>query len=442
MSVRGLLVAVSILAILAGGVYWSERTKSAEEAKESSGGATKLVSVKEPEIQKVEVRRRDTAPLVIERDKSNNWQMLAPQTWRLDQDEAGGIARTYADLSYDRMIEEKAANLADYGLQSPALEVSVTTKDSKTRKLLVGDETPTGNAVFAKFSDEARVFTLQSFTKTSLDKTAKDIRDKRLLVFDSEKVSRVELTAKGALTEFGRNAQKEWQIVKPKPQRADNGQVEELVRKLQDARMDTSVADDIAAQAEASFAAGARIATAAVTDSAGTHSMEVRKKGEDYFAKSSALQGAFKIPSDVGEGLNKSTDDFRNKKLFDFGFNEPTNVSVRDGEKQYSLQKSGEKWIQNSKEMDPTSVQSLIDKLRDLSTIKFVETGFTTPIIDLSVTSDSGKRVEKVQVAKKDNSYFARREGEPTIYELDSKNVQEIQQAAADVKEPPPPPKK
>ena len=39
--------------------------------------------------------------------------------------------------------------------------------------------------------------------------------------------------------EFGRNAQNEWQIVKPKPQRADNGQVEELVRKLGDARMDT-----------------------------------------------------------------------------------------------------------------------------------------------------------------------------------------------------------
>ena len=39
MPVRGLLVAVVVLGILAGGVYWSEKHKSAEEAKEASGGA-------------------------------------------------------------------------------------------------------------------------------------------------------------------------------------------------------------------------------------------------------------------------------------------------------------------------------------------------------------------------------------------------------------------
>ena len=50
----------------------------------------------------------------------------------------------------------------------------------------------------------------------------------------------MELVAKGQPIEFGTQRQKEWQIVKPRPQRADNGQVEELVRKLTDARMDTS----------------------------------------------------------------------------------------------------------------------------------------------------------------------------------------------------------
>ena len=68
-------------------------------------------------------------------------------------------------------------------------------------------------------------------TKSQLDKTAQDLRDKRLLIFEADKLTRVELTAKGQHVEFGRNDEKEWQIVKPKPQRADNGQVEELVRK-------------------------------------------------------------------------------------------------------------------------------------------------------------------------------------------------------------------
>jgi Domain of unknown function (DUF4340) len=442
MPVRGLLVAVVILGILAGGVYWSERNKAAEDAKEASGGPSKLVNVKQEDVRKVEIRRRDAPAVVLERDKANNWQMLAPETWRVDQDETGGLASSYSGLSYDRVVEERATDLAGYGLQPPSLEVIFTAKDGKTRKLMIGDETPTGSAVFAKFEDDPRVFTLPSSTKTSLDKAAKDLRDKRLLTFDPEKLSRVELVAKGGPIEFGRNAKKEWQIVKPKPQRADNGHVEELVRKLKDARMDTSVSDEVAAKAASSFAGGSRVASANLTDSAGTHTIEVRKKGDDYFARSSGLQGIFKIPSDVGEGLNKALDDFRNKKLFDFAFDDPTSVTVRDGDKQYAIQKSGEKWLQGGKQMDAISVQSLIDKLRDLSAIKFVDNGFTTPIMELSVTSDGGKRVEKVQIAKNGNSYFARREGEPAIYEVDSKNVEEIQRAAADVKEPPPPPKK
>ena len=81
-----------------------------------------------------------------------------------------------------------------------------------------------------------------------------------------------------------------------------------------------------------------------VTDSAGTQTIEVRKKGEDYYARSSAVQGIFKIPSDVGEALNKGIDDFQNKKIFDFGFNDPTAVDLRDGAKTYSFRKSGETW--------------------------------------------------------------------------------------------------
>ncbi len=46
--------------------------------------------------------------------------------------------------------------------------------------------------------------------------------------------------------------------------------------------------------------------------------------------------------------------------------------------------------------MDSTSVQALIDKLRDLSASKFVESGFTTPQVEITVVSNDGKRTEKV----------------------------------------------
>ena len=55
-----------------------------------------------------------------------------------------------------------------------------------------------------------------------------------------------------------------------------------------------------------------------------------------------------------------------------------------------------------------------------------------------TVTSNSGKRVEKVTINKQGNQYFAQREGEPSIYEVDSKAVEDLQKAASEVKEAPP----
>src|SRR5207237_10643850 len=119
--------------------------------------------------------------------------------------------------------------------------------------------------------------TIASYNKTSLDKTPNDLRDKRLLTFDSDKLTRVELTAKGQSVEFGKNNQNDWQILKPRPLRADGSQVEELIRKLKDAKMDTSVSDEDAKKAVSAFASGTKVAVANVSDSAGTQTLEVRK---------------------------------------------------------------------------------------------------------------------------------------------------------------------
>ena len=55
--------------------------------------------------------------------------------------------------------------------------------------------------------------------------------------------------------EFGRDKD-QWQIVKPKPLRADGLQVEELIRKLKDAKLDLTVSEEDAKKAASAFASG------------------------------------------------------------------------------------------------------------------------------------------------------------------------------------------
>ena len=119
-----------------------------------------------------------------------------------------------------------------------------------------------------------RVYTIASYVKTGLDKSDNDLRDKRLMTFDSDKITRVVLAAKGTPVEFGKNAQNEWQILKPSPLRADATQVDSLVSKLKDAKMDAIVSDEDAKKAAAGFASGTRVALATVSDSKGDQTLE------------------------------------------------------------------------------------------------------------------------------------------------------------------------
>ena len=89
--------------------------------------------------------------------------------------------------------------------------------------------------------------------------------------------------------------------------------------------------------------------------------------------------------------------------------------------------------------MDSISVQNLIDKLRDLASTKFVDSGFTTPVLELTVTSNDGKRTEKVQVAAAGSNFLARRENDSTLYQLEASAVAGLREAAAGVQPAPPP---
>jgi hypothetical protein len=430
MKSTGLLIAAAVLAALTGTLYWSDHHKAADATATPVDAAPKILTLKDADFSKIEIKKKGTEEVALAKNDAGKWQITAPAPLSADQDAISSMVTTLSSLNSERVVEDKASDLKPYGLTEPALEIDIATKDGKSQKLLLGDDTPAGNAVFAATSGDPRVFTIASYTKTSIDKTPSDLRDKRLLTADFEKISQVELNAKKQSIEFGRNKDA-WQILKPRPLRADNFTVEDLVRRLKDAKMDLSSPTTDEKKAASTFASSTPVATAKVTDAGGTQELQIRKSKDDYYAKSSAIAGIYKVPNDLSSGLDKSLDDFRNKKLFDFGFDEPNKVEMHDGAKAYFLTKGGPDWWSNGKKMDDSSVQALIDKVRDLSASKFVDSGFTTPVIDLTVSSNDGKRTEKVLISKSGDNYIAKRENEPSLYQLDSKPVEELQKSAA-----------
>ncbi|MFZ3190548.1 MAG: DUF4340 domain-containing protein [Candidatus Sulfotelmatobacter sp.] len=435
MKIRGLIVAALVFLILGGILYWSDRQKPADD-KASADASPAILKVDASGVTKLDLKKRGATPIVLTKSDSGKWEIIQPQPFGADQSVVSGMLSRLSSLNSERVVEDKASDVSRYGLNPPVLQLDLTEKDNKTRELLIGDDTPTGSAAYAMLAGDPRVFTMPAYAKVSIDKSLNDLRDKRLLTVNADKISRLELIRKNQDIEFGRNKD-DWQILKPKPLRADSSQVSELVRKLTDARMDLSSNDP--KEAATAFAQAAPFASAKLTDESGIQELQVRKKnvgtsGEAYYAKSSAVEGVYRINSDVGQALNKTLDDFRNKKLLDFGFVDPNKIELHFGTKSYFLVRSGDDWWWNGKKMDAGTVQSLISDLRDLSSDRFPDSGFANPTIDVTVISGDGKRIERVLIAKSGNGYVAKRENEPALYQLNSSSVDDLQKAADAIK--------
>lgn len=439
MKLHGLLIAAMVLAALSGVLYWSNHRKPSDDAAATASidAPVKIVSVNQADVVTLAIRRKDQPEVVLSRNPSGAWQITSPQALAADQIAVSSLLSTLSLLNSQRLVDEKASDLEPFGLANPALEVDASLTGGETQKLLVGNQTPAGDAYYVMLAGDSRLFTFASYSRNSLDKTVTDLRDRRLLTADFDKISEIELIGqkpdkKQDIT-FARDKDL-WQITKPTPTRADNSQVDELMRLLREAKIDMSSSTDDSKNAMA-FRAANTMATARITGTFGAQDLEVRKNKDLYYAKSSALAGVYQVPAALGAGLDKSLNDFRNKKLFDFGYQDPDKIEIGDGAKSYFLTHAGSDWWgPDGKKLDESAVQSLLVKLRELSAHSFPNSGFSTPSLEITVSSNGGKRTERILIAKNGETYVAKRENEPALYELSSLTVTDLQKAAADLK--------
>jgi hypothetical protein len=428
MQTTKLVIAAVLLAALSGAVWWAKRHPQSETSTSTPVSPT-VINIPDASIESIAIQKKDASPITLER-KNGKWALTAPTAFPADQDAASGLVTSLSPITADSVVEDRAADLSKYGLSAPSLTVTVHEKKGKSDEIVFGDDVPAGSLVYAQHKGDPKIYTLSSSIKTSLDKSVNDLRDKRLLTFDTNQLTRIELASAKSGAEFGKNSQNEWAIIKPEPYRADNFQIEELLRKLSYVKMDLSGSADDAKKAAGAYATAAPVRTVKLTDSSGTQSLDVRKVKDDYYAKSSVVTGVFKVSADLGKEIEKSLEDFRNKKIFDFGFSDPTRLEVGNT----AVVRSGTDWKMNGKNQDTGSVQAWIDKLRDLSAAKFVTTGFTAPTATVTVVSNDGKRTEKVEFAKTADGYIARRANEPGLYQLEAKPVNDMLEASRAIK--------
>jgi len=258
---------------------------------------------------------------------------------------------------------------------------------------------------------------------------------------DFDKLTNVEISGAKLHLTFGSDNGK-WTVRSPANLRGDTSKMETIIEKLRTATMDPSAAEAEVKKNASLFASGTPIATVKATDSSGSQELQIRKSTDSYYAKTTAMDGVYKVPNELGDALNKSAEDFREKRVFDFGADDPEKLEFHDGTKGTFLTRSGEDWWSDGKKMDALSVQEFLRPIRGLTATKFATTGFSSPALSLVVTSQDGKRIEKVEIAKRGSDYLAKRSDGTALFVLDAKAIEDLQKAAEGLKPAEAPPAK
>ena len=436
MKFRGLAIACAVLLALSGLLYWSAHHKS--EKKVSAADTSPVILKVDPaSVATLSIHPLDSAPITLARASSGAWQITSPKTLPANQQTVQDMLSNLSPLNAERVIATNTANLQNYGLEKPSVEVDIVEKDHAQQKLLFGDSTPAGDAAYAMVAGNPRIFTTYLFHKTDLNKSLNDLRDTRLITANPDKMSSIDLIQGSHEIDFDRNSKGNWQIAKPGPYRADATSVDSLADALSGVHMDLT--GEGSQNPDAGFAHGSSVARVEIGALVGKQTLDIRKGGAHYYAESSVTPGAYLIDPSTADTLNKQLDSYRNKTVFDFSYNEPDEVNLQikrdNGPAQsWNLRRSGNDWWLDGKKMDAESVENVISSLRSLTAIKFATSGFATPGIQAAVISNSGSLVEKVSIAKSGSDYLAQRANEPTLYVLDGGAIEGLETAAKSIK--------
>ncbi len=438
MRFLGLAIAVVVLGALSGVLYWSNHRKPSPEGSGVNADAAPVILNDSPAaITTLTIKPKSESAVTLAKAGSNTWQITAPKTIAADQDSVTQLLGYLSPLKAERVIGDHVSNLDAFGLAQPAVELDITEKNHAAQKLLIGGDTPTGDSAYAMVEGDPRVFTTLTYNKAGLNKGLESLRDKRLMNLTLDTIRRIDLTHGGEALEFLHKGT-DWQIGKPGPYRADPMAAGTLADTLSTAQMNLNQPTGLAA--DAAFARGSLVATVDVTGPSGAQTLEVKKDKDNYYAKSSYAEGIYQVDPSLATELTKKLEDFRDKSVFAFRYNDPNEVDLQiEGQKPGSAAKSwrlarnGEDWWWNGKKMDADSCESVVSALRSLTATKFAASGFTSPEITATVTSNGGQRVEKVSIAKSGKDYLAKREDGPTVYVLDGGAVEGLEKAAGGV---------
>lgn len=446
MRLRNTLLLAVIFLLLGAYVYFYELKKGKEEEGE------RLLSFNEDEVESI-ILSYPQQEIQLKKGPSKKWKITQPLQVAADESTISGILATLNTSKVNRTIEENPSprDLKAFGLDKPQVKVSITLQmEESLPTILVGGKTPVGNSAYVKREGEPAVFLTNALLRSSLDKKLYDFRNKTIIELKGDAVK--QLTLQGAKGDFALIKKgEEWFIDQPKSYRADQVEIKGMLSTIRN----MSARDFLEESPSDLKKYGLDQPRLQVTVLMGEKGEQKKilfgnkRKGKDEVYLVLDSKGTiYTVYENVLKELDKDLTALRDKEILPFPRDEAVKLQIDTPQESWVLVKKDKGgWEVEPPEKGEARQGAVADYLTALGHLRaegFAEDelediekyGFDLPSLKISIHGKEGKNLGTLVVGNKiGKDYYAKREGNPTVFTIGEFSYKQINKQLTDLLE-------
>lgn len=356
-----------ILLIAALAVYLLDY-KPAEEKKAEEALATRLIQFETENVENIDLIS-EHGEYSLSRS-GDGWFIDSPVSAKADGSTINSLLRAAKGAKTERRLSgEDDINLQVYGLEPPLISLKLRISDSTFIGFSLGEESPTGDYVFAYRLEDNQVFTVSKSIFAQTNKKLYDLRKKNVLEFKNKEVQRISVKTKGFSYEIGRLGSG-FMMVEPVALDLQSNKVNSFLSRLSGARARKFIDHDQPGPGVTGL------------DDRGTHiklvssvppgevsiviGNSLREDGKPYrYVRDNSRQTLMLIDSSLAGFLEKDPFDLIVKDLLKFDKESVNAIDIKHGSEEIRLVKDDSVWSVTSPEIftaDSDKVEEMMEK--------------------------------------------------------------------------------
>jgi hypothetical protein len=433
MRFRTTILLLLVLLGLGAYIYWVELPTAEQEAKKKT-----LLQMKEDDVTELSLVYPDRE---IEVKKvGTGWRMTKPVEAAADSAAVKNVISAIAQAQTTKELKDAAA-LAEYGLDKPMVTAKVMVGDTPLPAILVGKTTPVGANTYVKKADSNQVVLTSSSLRSSLDKQAKDLRDKSIVSFEDAEVRKVAIEGEGKNIVLAQK-DNQWRVEEPAAYAADSVAIRNFLSTLRSLRAVDFPAEQAADAAQYGLDKPRLKIVLTVADGA-EKTVLLGKEAADkqIYVQRGGQPTIYTVNDWVLRDLDKNVGDFRDKTLLAFDRDKVGAVQVATKDGTVKLVRDGKQWHVEGAEGKPAE-KAIEQYLGDLHALKGSEIaadqpadlaafGLEQPAAAISVYGDDQKEIGTVLLGQRQTSdgkteHTAMKAGGTTVFVVREYQVSQL----------------